>query len=50
MHGPARMVFGWQPELAAWLALKLAIWALVVAALLAWVHARALRELDVNGG
>lgn len=50
MHGPGRMVFGWQPELAAWIALKLLFWGVVASALLAWVHHRAMRALDVNGG
>jgi ABC-2 type transport system permease protein len=50
MHGPGRMAFGWQPELAAWVALKLLFWGVVASGLLAWVHHRAMRALDINGG
>ncbi len=50
MHGPGRMVFGWQPELAAWVALKLLFWGVVATALLMFVYRRALRALEVNGG
>jgi ABC-2 type transport system permease protein len=50
MHGPGRMVFGWQPELALWTAGKLLVWAVVASALLVWVYRRARTALDVNGG
>jgi ABC-2 type transport system permease protein len=50
MHGPGRMAFGWQPEVAGVIALKLLFWGFVAAVLLAWVHGRAMRALDVNGG
>lgn len=50
MHGPGRMVFGWQPDLAAWVGLKLLFWAFAATAFLAWVHRRAMRALEVNGG
>ncbi len=50
MHGPGRMVFGWQPELAAWVALKLLFWGVVATAFLMFVYRRALRALEVNGG
>jgi ABC-2 type transport system permease protein len=50
MHGPGRMAFGWQPDVAAVVACKLLAWSVVATGLLLWVHARALRALDVNGG
>ena len=50
MHGPGRMVFGWQPELAGWVALKLLFWAVVATGLVMFVYRRALRGLEVNGG
>jgi ABC-2 type transport system permease protein len=50
LHGPGRMVFGWQPELAAWVALKLLFWGVVATALLMFVYRRALGALEVNGG
>ena len=50
MHGPGRMAFGHQPELALELALRLAAWA-AVATLLVWAtHRRALHALEINGG
>ena len=50
MHGPGRMAFGWQPEFAGVVALKLLLWGLVATALVTWVYRRGLRTLDVNGG
>lgn len=50
MHGPGRMAFGWQPELAGLVAAKLVFWAAVATALVVVVERRALRALDVNGG
>ena len=50
MHGPGRMAFGWQPEVALVVGLKLIAWGAVATLLLVWVYARALRALDVNGG
>lgn len=50
MHGPGRMVFGWQPELAGWVALKLVFWAVVATGFLVFVYRRALGALEVNGG
>jgi ABC-2 type transport system permease protein len=50
LHGPGRMAFGWQPERAAWTALALVFWGAVATAFLVWVHARAMRALEVNGG
>lgn len=50
LHGVGRMAFGFDPGLAAEIALRLALWAVVVGVLVAWVHRRALRALDVNGG
>jgi ABC-2 type transport system permease protein len=50
MHGPGRMAFGWQPEVAALVAVKLLLWGVVATVVLVWVYTRALRALDVNGG
>lgn len=50
MHGPGRMAFGWQPEYAALVALKLVCWGVVATVLVTWVYRRGLRTLDVNGG
>jgi ABC-2 type transport system permease protein len=50
MYGPGRMAFGWQPELAAWVAVKLVFWGLVATALVTWTYRRALRVMDINGG
>jgi ABC-2 type transport system permease protein len=50
LHGPGRMAFGWQPELALLVAAKLFFWGVAVSALLYLVYRRALRVLDVNGG
>ena len=50
MHGPGRMAFGWQPELAALIAAKLLFWSALSTLLLYWIYGRALRSLDVNGG
>jgi ABC-2 type transport system permease protein len=50
MHGPGRMAFGWQPEVALVVGLKLIAWGSVATVLLVWVYTRALRALDVNGG
>ncbi len=50
MHGPGRMAFGWQPEVALWVGARLLFWGALATALLAWVYGRALRALDVNGG
>jgi hypothetical protein len=44
------MVFGWQPSLALQIGLQLLFWSVVATALLAWVHGRARRALEVNGG
>lgn len=50
LHGVGRMAFGFDPGLAAEVALQLILWIAVVSALVAWLYARALRTLDVNGG
>jgi ABC-2 type transport system permease protein len=50
MYGPGRMAFGWQPELAGLVALKLVCWGGVATACLIWIYRRGLRVLDVNGG
>jgi ABC-2 type transport system permease protein len=50
MHGPGRMAFGWQPELAALVALKLVGWGVVSTLLVTWIYRRGLRALDINGG
>jgi ABC-2 type transport system permease protein len=50
MHGPGRMAFGWQPELAGLIAAKLLFWSALSTLLLYWIYGRALRSLDVNGG
>ena len=50
MHGPGRMAFGWQPELALQVAGRLVFWGVVASVLVVWVERRALRALDVNGG
>jgi len=50
MHGPGRMAFGWQPEFAALVALKLVFWGVVASLLVTWIYRRGLRALDVNGG
>jgi ABC-2 type transport system permease protein len=50
MHGPGRMAFGWQPELAGLMAAKLLGWGALAVLLLAFVYRRSLRALDVNGG
>ncbi len=50
MHGPGRMAFGWQPEVAGIVALKLLFWATVATVFVVWLYGRALRALDVNGG
>lgn len=50
MHGPGRMAFGWQPELALLVAAKLLFWAGVSVLVLWWTYRRGLRSLDVSGG
>jgi ABC-2 type transport system permease protein len=50
MHGPGRMAFGWQPEYAAMVAVKLIFWGVVASLLVTFVYRRGLRALDVNGG
>ena len=50
MHGPGRMAFGWQPEVALGVALALSFWAVAATGLVVWLYVRALRVLDVNGG
>jgi ABC-2 type transport system permease protein len=50
MHGPGRMAFGWQPELAAWVAAKLVFWGILATVLVTWTYRRGLRVMDVNGG
>ena len=50
LHGPGRMAFGWQPELALEIGLKLVAWGAVATLLLCVVYRRSLRALDVNGG
>jgi ABC-2 type transport system permease protein len=50
MHGPGRMAFGWQPEYAGLVALKLVFWGAVATVLVTFVYRRGLRVLDVNGG
>ena len=50
MHGPGRMAFGWQPEEAGLIALKLIAWLGIGSALVIWTQRRGLRVLDINGG
>ncbi len=50
MYGPARMAFGWQPELAAEIAFKLVLWSTIAVFLVSWTQRRGLRALDINGG
>ena len=50
MHGVGRMAFGFDPALAGEVALRLLAWCAITAALVVFVHRRALRALDVNGG
>lgn len=50
LHGPGRMAFGWQPELALQIALELLLWSIASTALLVWVYGRARRALEVSGG
>lgn len=50
MHGVGRMAFGLDVEAAGAVALRLALWIGLVGTALHWLHGRALRTLDVNGG
>jgi ABC-2 type transport system permease protein len=50
LHGPARMVFGWQPALALLLLTKLLASIVLAAALLETVYERALRAITLDGG
>jgi len=50
LHGPGRLAFGLDAELAAFTAARIVVWAAIAAALLALVYQRALRQLEVNGG
>jgi len=50
MHAPARLAFGFDPALAAWTALRIVAWGVVLFGIVWLVYRRGLRQLNVNGG